>query len=103
MAVLEKVALMGGEFELVRLSQRPKTWYFRFYVRCSGQQKKEYVVWSLYIDDREQAERWNNIIKCVRSLTVIPGAGHCPPDASPDLVKKAFNAKIITSTNQKSE
>ena len=57
MAVLEKVALMGGEFELVRLSQRPKTWYFRFYVRGSGQQKKGYVVRSLKTDDRGQAER----------------------------------------------
>ena len=57
MAVLEKVALMGGEFELVSLSQRSKTWYFRFYVRGSGQQKKGYVVRSLKTDDRGQAER----------------------------------------------
>ena len=60
MAVLEKVALMGGEFELVRLSQRPKTWYFRFYVRGSGQQKKKFVVCFLKTDDRGQAERRAN-------------------------------------------
>ena len=57
MAVLEKVALMGGEFELVRLSQLPKTWYFSFYFRGSGQQKKGYLVRSLKTDDRGQAER----------------------------------------------
>ena len=47
----------GWRIELVRLSQRPKTWYFRFYVRGSGQQKKGYVVRSLKTDDRGQAER----------------------------------------------
>ena len=57
MAVLEKVALMGGEFELVRLSQRPKTWCSRFSAQGSGQQKKGYLVRFLKTDDRGQAER----------------------------------------------
>lgn len=56
MAVVEKVPLMGGEFELVRLSQRPETWYFRFYVRGSGTQKKGYLVRSLRTKDRAEAE-----------------------------------------------
>ena len=56
MAVVEKVPLMGGEFELVRLSQRSETWYFRFYVRGSGTQKKGYLVRSLRTKDRAEAE-----------------------------------------------
>ena len=49
-----------------------------------------------------EAERWNNTIKCVRSLTVIPGAGHCPHDEAPDLVNKALIAKVLPTTNQQS-
>lgn len=56
MAVVEKVPLMGGEFELVRLSQRPETWYFRYYVRGSGTQKKGYLVRSLRTKERGEAE-----------------------------------------------
>ena len=50
----------------------------------------------------QEAERWNNTINCVRSLTVIPGAGHCPHDEAPDLVNKALKAKVLSTTNQKS-
>ena len=49
-----------------------------------------------------EAERWKNTIKCVRSLTVIPGAGHCPHDEAPDLVNKALIAKVLPTTNQQS-
>ena len=56
MAVVEKVPLMGGEFELVRLFQRPETWYFRYYVRGSGTQKKGYLVRSLRTKERGEAE-----------------------------------------------
>ena len=41
-----------------------------------------------------EAQRWNASINCVRSLTVIPGAGHCPHDEAPELVNKALIAKI---------
>ena len=68
MAVLEKVALMGGEFELVRLSQRPKTWYFRFYVRGSGQQKNGYVVRSLKTDD---SSRKNHGLTSIMLITIL--------------------------------
>ena len=35
-----------------------------------------------------EAERWKASIECVRSLTVIPGAGHCPHDENPQEVNK---------------
>ena len=35
-----------------------------------------------------EAQRWNNTIKCVRSLTVVPGAGHCPHDERPKEVNQ---------------
>ena len=30
-----------------------------------------------------EAQRWSESINCVRSLTVVPGAGHCPHDEEP--------------------
>ena len=42
-----------------------------------------------------EAERWNNTINCVRSLTVIPGAGHCPHDENPEMVNKHLT--LLTS------
>ena len=45
----------------------------------------------------QEAERWKNTIKCVRSLTVISGAGHCPHDENPkevnQLIIKLIEAK----------
>ena len=38
-----------------------------------------------------EAQRWRENIDCVRSLTVIPGAGHCPHDEHP----KAVNELIL--------
>ena len=35
-----------------------------------------------------EAQRWNNTISCVRSLTVVPGAGHCPHDEKPKEVNQ---------------
>jgi pimeloyl-ACP methyl ester carboxylesterase len=45
-----------------------------------------------------EAENWNEVINCVRSLEVIPKAGHCPHDEHPE----AFNfilEKIICNKN----
>jgi pimeloyl-ACP methyl ester carboxylesterase len=33
-----------------------------------------------------EARNWRDSIPCVRSLTVIPGAGHCPHDEAPEQV-----------------
>ena len=41
-----------------------------------------------------EAERWNNTIQCVRSLTVIPEAGHCPHDEGPNEVNDIL-CKIV--------
>ena len=35
-----------------------------------------------------EAERWKNTIECVRSLTVIAGAGHCHHDENPNEVNQ---------------
>ena len=55
MAVVEKVPLMGGEFELVRLSQRPETWYFRYYVRAVGHRRRD--TWFVLSGQRKEAKR----------------------------------------------
>ncbi len=34
----------------------------------------------------EEAERWYRSISCIRSLNIIPKAGHCPHDESPEIV-----------------
>ena len=31
----------------------------------------------------QEAQRWNETIECVKTITVIDGAGHCPHDESP--------------------
>ena len=33
-----------------------------------------------------EAQRWSEQISCVRSISVISGAGHCPHDEAPDQV-----------------
>ena len=46
-AVVEKVPMMNGKFELVRFAHRPKSWYFRYYVPAQGSQKRTYLKRSL--------------------------------------------------------
>jgi len=37
-----------------------------------------------------EARHWSETIHCVRSLTVIPGAGHCPHDEEPSATNNAL-------------
>ena len=54
LAVSGKVALMGEEFELVRLPQRPKTWYFQ--VLCPEQwAAEEGILSSVFQDEWSRA------------------------------------------------
>ena len=48
-----------------------------------------------------EAEHWNNTIKCVRSLTVIPGAGHCPHDEAPSETNYALLQALMRPFPQK--
>ena len=47
-----------------------------------------------------EAQRWSKTIDCVRSLTVIPGAGHCPHDESPEHTNQILK-KLITKEIEK--
>ncbi len=47
-----------------------------------------------------EAQRWNNSISCVRSLTVIPRAGHCPHDEAPNATNHALRQALVSSTPQ---
>ena len=38
----------------------------------------------------DEARRWSDSISCVRSLSVIHEAGHCPHDEAPDPVNRAL-------------
>ncbi len=42
----------------------------------------------------EEAQEWANSIQCIRSLNIIPKAGHCPHDESPEKVNEVL-IKII--------
>ena len=42
----------------------------------------------------KQAKAWMSYISCIRSLEIIPGAGHCPHDEEPEEVNKLL-LKII--------
>ena len=55
-AVVEKVPMMNGKFELVRFAHRPNSWYFRYYVPSQGSQKRTYLKRSLKTEDRSLAE-----------------------------------------------
>ena len=46
-----------------------------------------------------EARRWSETIGCVRSLSVIRGAGHCPHDEAPGQVNEVLRAKIGGSLN----
>ena len=43
-----------------------------------------------------EAQRWSNTINCVRSLTVIPGSGHCPHDENPEETNKILRGIIYS-------
>lgn len=49
--------MMGGELEICRFANKPKYWYFRMYVRASGNQKRTYIKRTLRTEDRAEAER----------------------------------------------
>ena len=55
-AVVEKVPMMNGKFELVRFAHRPKSWYFRYYVPVQESQKRTYLKRSLKTEDLSLAE-----------------------------------------------
>ena len=41
-----------------------------------------------------EAKRWAQTIGCIRSLEVIPDAGHCPHDEAPDQVNPVLHQLI---------
>ena len=47
-----------------------------------------------------EAQRWNETIECVRSLTVIPGAGHCPHDETPIATNQALLKALMPRLSQ---
>ena len=47
-----------------------------------------------------EAHRWIETIDCVRFLTVIPGAGHCPHDEAPIATNQALLKALMTPLSQ---
>ena len=47
-----------------------------------------------------EAERWVQTLNCIKSLAVIPGAGHCPHDEAPDQVNPMLQRLIKVRTTQ---
>jgi pimeloyl-ACP methyl ester carboxylesterase len=37
-----------------------------------------------------EARRWANTLSCIRSIEIIPNAGHCPHDEAPEPVNAAI-------------
>ena len=49
-----------------------------------------------------EAQRWAERFECIRSITVIPGAGHCPHDEAPQLVNtQLINCLVTDATRTK--
>ena len=48
----------------------------------------------------EEAKCWKETLDCVQSLSVIPGAGHCPHDEAPDQVNPVLQRLINARTIQ---
>ncbi len=42
----------------------------------------------------EEANNWFSSISCIRSIQIIPGAGHCPHDESPNEVNAALKQML---------
>jgi len=42
----------------------------------------------------QEAKRWKESISCVRSLEVVPQAGHCPHDENPDETNRLLTAIV---------
>ena len=56
-ALLEKIPLLGGEFEICRFANKPRYWWFRQYIPAGPNNKRTYIKRSLKTEDRAQAER----------------------------------------------
>ena len=54
---LEKIPLLGGEFEICRFANSPRIWYFRQYIPETPSSKRTYIKRSLKTEDRAHAER----------------------------------------------
>jgi len=48
----------------------------------------------------QEAKHWRDSISCVRSLTVISKAGHCPHDEAPDQVNPVLQQVISSERAQ---
>ena len=46
----------------------------------------------------EEAQKWLRAFKCIRSLEIIPGAGHCPHDEAPEHVNPVLARLIQQAT-----
>jgi len=42
----------------------------------------------------EEAKEWFNSLRCINSLNIIEGAGHCPHDEDPDKVNPILTKLI---------
>ena len=45
-----------------------------------------------------EAKRWANTLSCIRSIEIIPNAGHCPHDEAPEPVNAAICRLIKAAT-----
>ena len=48
----------------------------------------------------QEARHWSETIHCVRSLTVIPEAGHCPHDEAPTATNQALLKALMSPLSQ---
>ena len=55
-AVVEKVKMMNGKFELVKFAHRPNNWHLRYYVHPQVHKKRTYIKRSLKTEDKSLAE-----------------------------------------------
>tara|TARA_Y100001933_G_scaffold101146_1_gene101693 strand:- start:728 stop:1642 length:915 start_codon:yes stop_codon:yes gene_type:complete len=51
----------------------------------------------------QEARHWSETINCVRSLTVIPEAGHCPHDEAPTATNQALLKALMSPLSQQTK
>ena len=76
-ALLEKIPLLGGEFEICSFANSPHVWYFRQYVPETPSSKRTYIKRSLKTEERSQAERrayeeWRKLKLLTKTAAAAP-------------------------------
>ena len=102
-AVVEKVPMMNGKFELVRFAHRPNSWYFRYYAFAQGSQKRTYLRRSLKTGNRSLADE-RGLEEYMKLRTIEQDGGSITAKTihwlMDDWIEKSFQ-RVVAGENRK--